>query len=294
MQELADVGVNVVSMDLTDDASIVDGIGQVVAQSGRVDILVNNAGYGLFGALEDVPLDAARRQFEVNVFGLARLTQLALPHMREHGFGKIVNVSSIGGKIWEPFGGWYHASKFAVEWLSDCARMELREFGINVIVIEPGAIKTEWSEGMSTSLQEYSGDTPYAGLFNGFIERMSSDAPPELPASDPDVIARVILKAVTARRPRTRYSAGLGAKPMLALQRLAPDRVYDALWSFALRHASHCRSWAGGPTPRAPEPPARRAHPGQARHRADGTPSCARRATVRPARHRADGAPSSG
>ena len=117
---------------------------RIIAETGRIDILFNNAGYGSYGAIEDVPIDEARRQFEVNVFGLARLTQLVSPHMRTQGSGTIINISSIGGRLTTPLGGWYHATKYAVEALSDALRMELRPFGIDVVVIEPGCIRTAW------------------------------------------------------------------------------------------------------------------------------------------------------
>jgi NAD(P)-dependent dehydrogenase (short-subunit alcohol dehydrogenase family) len=145
MAALAAAGATLIKLDLTDDATIVAAVDAIKNASGRIHILVNNAGYGSYGALEDVPLDEARRQFEVNVFGLARLCQLVLPTMRAQKSGKIVNVTSIGGKIWEPLGAWYHATKFAVEGLSDCLRVEAARFGIDVIVIEPGAIRTEWA-----------------------------------------------------------------------------------------------------------------------------------------------------
>ena len=162
MSALADAGVKILKMDVTDDASMVSGIEQIIAETGRVDVLVNNAGYGSYGALEDVPMSEAKYQFEVNVFGLARLTQLVLPHMREQRSGHIVNVSSVGGKIYEPLGSWYHATKFAVEGLSDSLRLELKPFGIHVVVIEPGAIKTEWSGIAADGLVKTSGDTAYA------------------------------------------------------------------------------------------------------------------------------------
>ncbi|MDR3359283.1 MAG: SDR family NAD(P)-dependent oxidoreductase [Bifidobacteriaceae bacterium] len=236
MASLADVGVEPMAMDVTDDASMSDGVGRVVDRHGRLDILVNNAGYGLFGALEDVPLTEARRQFEVNLFGLARLTQLALPHMRAGGFGRIVNVSSIGGKIWEPFGSWYHSSKFAVEGLSDCLRLELREFGIPVVLIEPGMIKTEWGGIMTSTLRQHSGKTVYADLFDGYVSKLSQTSLYDsIPGSDPDVVARAIVKAVTANRPRARYATGSGARPMLLAARWLPNKAYDAAWAAALR-----------------------------------------------------------
>src|SRR5918992_500416 len=145
MAGLASYGVHAFAMDVTNDASMVAGVGRVIAEQGRLDVLVNNAGYGSYGAVEDVPIDEARRQFEVNVLGLGRLIQLVVPHMRARRSGRIVNVSSIGGKFYEPLGAWYHATKFAVEGLSDSLRLELAPFGIHVVIVEPGAIVTEWN-----------------------------------------------------------------------------------------------------------------------------------------------------
>jgi NAD(P)-dependent dehydrogenase (short-subunit alcohol dehydrogenase family) len=148
-------------LDLTDDASIVAAVNTIKNEARRIDVLVNNAGYGSYGALEDVPLDEGRRQFEVNVFGLARLCQLVLPMMRAQ---KSLNVTSIGGKIWEPLGGWYHATKFAVEGLSDCLRVEVAPFGVDAIVIKPGAIRTEWAGIARDGLLQMSGGSAYAEL----------------------------------------------------------------------------------------------------------------------------------
>ena len=164
MEKLAAQGATPLALDLTDDASIVAAIDAIRTQAGRLDVLVNNAGYGSYGALEDVPLAEARRQFEVNVFGLSRLCQLTLPMMRAQKYGRIVNVTSIGGKMWEPMGSWYHATKFAVEGLSDCLRVEVRPFGIDVIVIEPGAIQTEWAGIAADGLRQASGSGAYAAL----------------------------------------------------------------------------------------------------------------------------------
>ena len=156
MAGLADAGVHTFAMDVTDDASMTAGVLRVLDEQGRVDVLVNNAGYGSYGAVEDVPIEEARRQFEVNVFGLARLTQLVTPTMREQGSGRIINVSSIGGKFYEPLGAWYHATKFAVEGFSDSLRLELAPFGIHVVIIEPGPIITEWNTISRDSLTEVS------------------------------------------------------------------------------------------------------------------------------------------
>jgi short-subunit dehydrogenase len=143
MQDLKDSGVHILSMDVTDEDTMVKSVQDILKTEKRIDVLVNNAGYGSYGSLEDVPLSEAKRQFEVNIFGMARLTQLVIPRMRMQKKGKIINISSMGGKLGEPHGAWYHATKFAVEGLSDSIRMELKQFGIDVIVIEPGAIVTD-------------------------------------------------------------------------------------------------------------------------------------------------------
>ncbi|HET6758393.1 MAG TPA: oxidoreductase, partial [Propionibacteriaceae bacterium] len=162
MSDLVDRGIRTKTVDVTDDASMTALVEAIIAETGRIDVLVNNAGYGLYGALEDVPIEEARRQFDVNLFGLARLTQLVLPQMRQQHDGYIVNVSSMGGKIWEPLGSWYHASKFAVEGLSDSLRVEVAEFGIKVVIIQPGTIRSEWSGIAADQLEASSASTPYA------------------------------------------------------------------------------------------------------------------------------------
>jgi NAD(P)-dependent dehydrogenase (short-subunit alcohol dehydrogenase family) len=227
MSGLAERGVRILAMDVTDDASMVSGIERIIAETGRIDVLVNNAGYGSYGALEDVPMDEAKYQFEVNVFGLARLTQLVLPHMRAQRDGYIVNISSVGGKIYEPLGSWYHATKFAVEGLSDSLRLEVKPFGIKVIVIEPGAIATEWSAIAADGLVKASSGTAYADqAARGAAILNLTDGNPRL-ASPPSVIGKAIGRAVTKRRPRTRYAIGGGAKPVVFLRGLLPDRAFD-------------------------------------------------------------------
>lgn len=232
MAALADAGVHTFAMDVTDDASMVAGVERIIAEQGRIDVLVNNAGYGSYGAVEDVPIEEARRQFEVNVFGLARLVQLVTPHMRERRSGRIINISSVGGKFYEPFGAWYHATKFAVEGFSDSLRLELRPFGIRVVLIEPGPILTEWNEIARDSLLERSGDTAYASYArqaHGVMERF--DEPPR--ASTPDEVADKIVKAATTRRPAARYPVGKGARMITTGRDLLPDRVFDEVVSRA-------------------------------------------------------------
>lgn len=232
MQALATAGARLLALDLTDDASIVAAVDGIRRAEGRLDVLVNNAGYGSYGALEDVPLAEGRRQFEVNLFGLARLIQLATPMMRVQGSGSIVNVTSIGGKMHEPLGSWYHATKFAVEGLSDCLRMELAPFGIHVVVIEPGAIRTEWSGIARDSLLRHSGHTAYATQATAHARMLAASDTSKM-VSAPDVVARTIARALRARRPRTRYATGGGARTILFLRRILGDRAFDAVMRMA-------------------------------------------------------------
>ena len=226
MQDLAAAGIHVVAADVTDDASMVSLVDGIIAAEGRIDVLVNNAGYGSYGALEDVPVAEAKRQFEVNIFGLARLTQLVLPHMRAQHDGYIVNISSIGGKIWEPLGSWYHATKFAVEGLSDSLRAETAQFGIKVVIIEPGIIKSEWAGISADTLEAASKGSAYAELAGKLAANYRSVNDGRL-ASDPIVIAKAIGRAVTSKRPRTRYAVGGGAPLILFAKRILSDRAFD-------------------------------------------------------------------
>jgi NAD(P)-dependent dehydrogenase (short-subunit alcohol dehydrogenase family) len=232
MHALGTAGARLLSLDLTDDASIVAAVDTIQRSEGRLDVLVNNAGYGSYGALEDVPLDEGRRQFEVNVFGLARLIQLSTPMMRAQGSGCIVNITSIGGKMHEPMGTWYHATKFAVEGLSDCLRMELAPFGIQVVIVEPGAIRTEWTGIAKESLLQRSGHTAYAEQATAHARLFESSETSKM-VSAPDVVARTIARALRARRPRTRYATGGGARMILFLRRILSDRAFDALMRMA-------------------------------------------------------------
>ena len=232
MQGLAEAGIQVLAMDVTDDASMRAGIAEILARAGRIDVLVNNAGYGSYGAVEDVPLAEARGQFDVNVFGAVRLTQLALPQMRWQRSGTIVNITSMGGKIHTPLGAWYHGTKFALEAISDCLRIELRPFGIDVVVIEPGGIRTEWAGIAADRLLATSGLGPYAPQAKAMAESMVGEASRKR-QSPPQLIADTIARAVTARRPRTRYAVGFGAKPMIFLRRILSDRAFDGFMRMA-------------------------------------------------------------
>ena len=191
LQALTADGIRPLAMDVTDDASMSAGVDRILEETGRIDVLVNNAGYGSYGAIEDVPIDEARRQFEVNVFGLARLTQLVSPHMRTQGSGTIINISSIGGRMTTPLGGWYHATKYAVEALSDALRMELRPFGIDVVVIEPGCIRTAWWAIAADHLKATASGSAYTDQIRAVAGTMRSESN-QRRYSPPEVIARAI------------------------------------------------------------------------------------------------------
>jgi NAD(P)-dependent dehydrogenase (short-subunit alcohol dehydrogenase family) len=221
-------GVRVFGMDVTDDTSMTTGIERILGDTGRIDVLVNNAGYGSYGAVEDVSIDEARRQFEVNLFGLARLTQLVTPVMRHNGGGRIINISSIGGVIYEPFGAWYHATKFAVEGFSDSLRVELKPFGIDVVIVRPAGILTEWNAIARDGLLETSRGGAYEQYADSAVrtlERVDN----RLMSSSPKTVAKTIVKAATASHPRSRYASGKGARILPATRRLMPDRVFDAM-----------------------------------------------------------------
>jgi NAD(P)-dependent dehydrogenase (short-subunit alcohol dehydrogenase family) len=230
MASLEAAGVHVLSLDLTDPDSIAAAVQTVVANGGRVDLLVNNAGYGSYGTVEDVPIADARAQFEVNLFGLARLTQLLMPQMRAQRSGTIVNISSMGGKLVAPLGGWYHASKFALEALSDALRMEASPFGIRVVIIEPGSVRSEWGQVAAQHLRSTARTGPYREMAERVASNLAASSEPGArTASDPDVIARRIVRVARATRPRTRYRTGFGAAPMVFLRWLLPDRAFDSL-----------------------------------------------------------------
>lgn len=234
MQDLEAKGAKLIALDVTDEQSMVNGINRIMEEQGRIDVLFNNAGYGSYGAVEVVTLEEARRQFEVNLFGLSRLTQLVLPHMRRQKSGKIINNSSTGGRIYTPLGAWYHATKHALEGYSDCLRLEVAPFGIDVVVIQPGSIKSEWSNIMLEYVQKTSGKGAYANMTNAYI-KMASNMINQ--ASSPYVIGKIVMKAIEAKRPKTRYAAGQFAKPMLFLRSVLTDRMFDRLLYLMLRQS---------------------------------------------------------
>lgn len=230
---LARQGIHTLALDVTDEASMMEAVAAVEEAAGPVGVLVNNAGYGLYGPVEQLPMDEIRRQFETNFFGLVRLTQLVLPGMRRRGRGRILNVSSMGGRITLPGGAFYHASKYAVEALSDALRMEVAQFGIDVVLIEPGPVKTPWNDVAATSLSTATpadGD-PYAtykAAVGASFGRTQAGLVGRFGSTSED-IAKVITQAITARRPRTRYLINLVAKSLVAMNQVLPARAYDSM-----------------------------------------------------------------
>jgi NAD(P)-dependent dehydrogenase (short-subunit alcohol dehydrogenase family) len=204
-------------------------VAAVTADHGAVGVLVNNAGYSQSGAVESVPMEQVRAQFETNVFGLLRMCQLVLPGMRSQGWGKVVNISSMGGRLTFPGGGLYHATKYAIEAMSDALRFEVQGFGVDVIVIEPGLIVTQFGQVAAGSVREAADDGPYSD-FNSKVARLTEDAykgPMAKLGAGPEAVARTIAHAIKARRPRARYPVTLSARLLMGQRRLMPDRVWD-------------------------------------------------------------------
>ena len=224
MEPLREFGVTPVHLDVTSE----DSIAACLAIVGQVDVLVNNAGYGYFGAIENVPLDDARRQLEVNLFGLAALCRAVLPGMRSRGKGRIINVSSVAGRGVLYFGGWYHVSKYAVEAFSDALRMEMKPFGVDVVLVEPGGIHTDWGVIAADHLHDSSIGTPYEEPALNQARTMKWAYSRRL-LSEPVVVQRAIVRAVRAHRPRTRYVVGFGTRALLLAHALLPTRWWDAL-----------------------------------------------------------------
>jgi len=220
-------GGHALAMDVTSEMDLERVVRTILGQEGRLDVLVNNAGFGLYGAAGDVPLNQARYQLEVNLFGPARLVQLVLPQMRERRSGTIVNVSSMGGEIAFPLGAWYHASKHALEAYSDALRQEVKRFGVDVVLIQPGLIKTEFGGVTSNGVRELSGHGAYRELAEGLAKSTDELYDKSSKASEPSVVASTIRKAVEAARPRPRYPVGYMARPLLALNRFLPARLFD-------------------------------------------------------------------
>lgn len=233
MADLAEAGAIVLAMDISKDADILAAVDKIKADHGGVDVLINNAGFAKYGPVEETPVDAARYQFEVNLFGLARLTQLLIPAMREKGKGLILNVSSMGGQIYTPLGAWYHATKHAVEAWSDCLRLEIASFGIDVVILQPGIIKTGFIDGLA---QNFDGDDngPYGEMIAN-SNNATHKAYERGTGSPVSLVSDTVVRVIRADRPKTRYVVGESARPLMILHRFLPTRWYDALILRAVR-----------------------------------------------------------
>lgn len=228
MRDLESIGGHALAMDVTNEADIDRVVSAILQKEGKIDVLWNNAGYGLYGSVEDIPLDEARKQFEVNVFGVAAVTQKVVPHMRKAKSGTIITTSSMGGKMYTPMGAWYHASKHAIEGWSDCLRLELAEFNINVVVLEPGAIVTEWGSIMLDNISRFSAKGAYSRLTEKLVAA-TKQMYEKGQGSNVKVIADTMVKIVNASRPKTRYRVGYFAKPMVWMRIYLGDRLFDRI-----------------------------------------------------------------
>lgn len=230
MNDLQKIGISPIKLDLTNQDAIHTAVQGIIQKEKHIDVLVNNAGYGSYGAVEDVSIEEAKRQFDVNLFGLASLTKEVLPYMRAQKSGRIINVSSMGGRLTTKFGAWYHATKYALEAFSDALRMETKSFGIGVVIIEPGGIKTPWGIIAAENLKKAAKNSAYKVQALKTADSMARTYSSNH-LSDPEVIAKSILKATNARKPKARYLVGFGAKPFVFLHTVLPTRAFDWLIS---------------------------------------------------------------
>ncbi len=228
MDDIKQLGAIPIKMDVTNDDQVQAAVKQIETDQGGVDVLINNAGFGLYGSVEDTTIDDARYQFEVNLFGMARLTQLLVPSMRNKNAGTIVNISSMGGKIYTPLGAWYHATKHAVEGWSDCLRLELQQFGINVVIIEPGIIQTEFGDVVGGPMTERSKGGPYEPMAQS-VANATADSYKEGGGSSPQVVTDLLLKALKTDSPKTRYHGGKYAGMMMFIRKYFGDRAFDKM-----------------------------------------------------------------
>jgi NAD(P)-dependent dehydrogenase (short-subunit alcohol dehydrogenase family) len=226
LADLEQHGCRTLALDVLDDGSMRAGVEQVEREHGAVGVLENNAGYGQSGAIESVPIAAVRRNFETNLYGYMRMCQLVLPGMRRQGSGRIVNLSSVAGRVTMPGSGVYSSTKFAIEALSDALRFEVRAFGVHVVLVEPGPIRTAFTATANDSLP--AGDGPYAAYHAAVAKADAEADQSRLLADDPQDVAKTVERAISARRPNTRYRVGVPARLLPSLRRALPDRAFDA------------------------------------------------------------------
>lgn len=229
MDDLAQMGGFPIQMDVSKKADIENAIKTIIDKSKKIDILWNNAGFGLFGSVEEISTEEARRQFDVNLFGLAALTQQIIPYMREAKSGTIINTSSMGGKMYTPLGAWYHATKHALEGWSDCLRLELKQFNIHVVILEPGVIATAFGDVLYEPMLKVSGNGPYKKFALAVAEAIKSSYSKPNGASPSSVIADTLVKIVNSSQPKTRYRVGKLAKPLVWMRTFLGDSLFDKI-----------------------------------------------------------------
>ena len=222
---LNDIGGTALEMDVTNQKHIDNAVTQIISEHGRIDVLVNNAGLGVYGAIEDVSMEDIYYQYDVNLFGLARVTKAVLPYMRDKESGLIINISSVLGETYGPLAGWYLSTKHALEGWSDALRVELKKFSIDVVIVQPGAINTNFSNITKTYIDKYRENSPYQHLYGEPITDTGNDVLSN--QSDPIVIAKVINKAIDARNPKTRYAAGAYSRIGIFLRKIMTDKMFD-------------------------------------------------------------------
>lgn len=232
MTPIINAGGNAFKLDVTKEEDIINGVNYVIEKEGRIDVLWNNAGFGLWGAVEDISIERAKNQFDVNLFGLARITQEVLPFMRERKEGIIINTSSVGGRIYTPLGAWYHSTKHALEGLSDCLAYELKKFGIKVCLLQPGMIITEFNDVMLENLQKNSKNSPYSKLNKAMINGIKKNIKNPI-GSHPIVVAKCVEKIIISKRPKKRYLVGYGARSMLFIRNWFGDRFFEFILKLA-------------------------------------------------------------
>lgn len=228
MDDLVSLGGHALEMDVTNDAQTTAAIDKIFSEQGRIDVLINNAGYSVAGAVEDVSEEDARQQMDVNLFGSAFLVKKIIPHMRERQSGHIINVTSVGARTHLPINAWYHASKYALNGWSNSLRVELQQFGINVTIVEPGAIETEFSDVAHVPLLERSKGGHYENMVQAYLSGVSNLLTGS-PSNQPEVIAQTISKAVNSKKPKIRYISGKFAKMSIFLRTILSDRMFDRM-----------------------------------------------------------------
>jgi len=231
MQDLEEMGAHVLKVDITKYETAEAAVNQLIEEQGRIDVLFNNAGFGLYGPIEDVSIDEAKYQFDVLLFGLANITKMVLPIMRQQGSGTIINTSSMGGKIYTPLGAWYHAGKHALEGWSDCLRLEVKQFGIKVVILEPGIIQTSFGDVMNAKTAEIQESSNGGSPYNDLIEQVKNTSAESYNggATPPDEIAKVVSKIINTKNPKPRYVKGKFAKPLIWARKWLGDRLYDRI-----------------------------------------------------------------